>query len=301
MSYSKKMLSILIATLLTVSIGITVPVKADVDVSVSTVGDVNLTVEIVDGSLTIIYNGVNILAELNSLQNSVQGLSTYMSYLATKTEMSGLNQTVNRLVGELDEVLEDLYGNTVFLAYVIGLNSNSTVGANLLSGDYTIAGYFESMITALDNVSSDVITIDKALSETNVELLAFGNYTEGKFNSTYLEIENLADYTNNQLNNIYFELNEQNEKLKESMVKDVLTLDTMIQAETNRQTIAEENFKALEKRLEDYILKETTEDADTRKLFSVFLVAVAGSVITVGLVYTGKKKNNNSTVAAQKH
>ena len=293
MSYSKKMLSVLIATLLTLSLLTTIPVKADVYVSIDTVGDVNLTVEIVDGTLHIIYNGVDLLTELNGLQSSIHAIAYQISYLATKTELD-LNQTVNQLVGELDVILEDIYSKTIFLAYAIGLNSNSTVGTNLMSGNYTVAGYFESIITEMNNVSSDIATLDNVLSEINLELQAFENYTDGKLNATYLEIENLANYTDRQLNAIFFELNEKRENLTESMVKDVLTLDTRIQEEADRQTITEENFEELERRLDAFIAEKNAEDEETRKLFSVSLIAVLGSVLTIGLVYTAKRKNGKA-------
>ena len=294
MSYSKKMLSVLLATLLTLSLLTIIPVKADVDISVYTVGDVNLTVEIVDGTLHIIYNGVDLLTELNSLGNSIHAIAHQISYLATKTELGDLNQTVNQLVGELDVILEDIYSKTIFLAYAIGLNSNSTVGTNLMSGNYTVAGYFESIITEMNNVSSDIATLDNVLSEINLELQAFENYTDGKLNATYLEIENLANYTDRQLNAIFFELNEKRENLTESMVKDVLTLDTRIQEEADRQTITEENFEELERRLDAFIAEKNAEDEETRKLFSVSLIAVLGSVLTIGLVYTAKRKNDKA-------
>lgn len=294
MSYSKKMLSILLATLLTLSLLTIIPVKADVDISVYTVGDVNLTVEIVDGTLHIIYNGVDLLTELNSLGNSIHAIAYQISYLATKTELGDLNQTINQLVGELDIILEDIYSKTIFLAYAIGLNSNSTVGTNLMSGNYTVAGYFESIITEMNNVSSDIATLDNVLSEINLELQAFENYTDGKFNATYLEIENLVNYTDKQLNAIFFELNEKRENLTELMVKDVLTLDTRIQEEADRQTITEENFEELERRLDAFIVEKNAEDEETRKLFSVSLIAVLGSVLTIGLVYTGKRKKNST-------
>jgi hypothetical protein len=294
MSYSKKMLSVLLATLLTLSLLTIIPVKADVDISVYTVGDVNLTVEIVDGTLHIIYNGVDLLTGLNSLQNSIHAIAYQISYLATKTELGDLNQTVNQLVGELDIILEDIYSKTIFLAYAIGLNSNSTVGTNLMSGNYTVAGYFESIITEMNNVSSDIATLDNVLSEINLELQAFENYTDGKLNATYLEIENLANYTDKQLNAILFELNEKREKLTESMVKDVLTLDTKIQEEADRQTITEENFEELERRLDAFIAEKNAEDEEIRKLFSVSFIAVLGSALTIGLVYTAKRKNGKA-------
>ncbi len=294
MSYSKKLLSILVSTLVTLSLLTAIPVKADVDVSVYTVGDVNMTVEIVDGDLHIIYNGVDLLAELNSLHGSIHAIASQISYLATKTELGDLSQTLNDLVGELDIILEDLYSRTTFLAYTLGLNSNSTVGTNLMSGNYTVAGYFESIISEMNNVSSDINTLDNVLSEINLELEAFENYTEGKFNATYLEIENLANYTDSQLDAIFFELTEKRENLTKSMIKDVLTLDTMIQEEANRQTITEENFEELERKLNTFIAEQNAEDEETRKLFSVSLIAVLGSVLTIGLVYTGKRKKNST-------
>lgn len=291
---TKKVSTVLIATLLVASLVLSIPVYADTSVSVVTLEDVTVVVE-TDGTVSLYYNGVNIQEVINGLGSALNYVANKMSTLAKEHDLGELNQTVYSLIGELNLVLDNLYGRTNYLAAVIGLNSNSsTVLENLKNGTVTVAGYFESIITEMNNVSSDIATLDNVLSEINLELQAFENYTDGKLNATYLEIENLANYTDKQLNAILFELNEKREKLTESMVKDVLTLDTRIQEEADRQTITEENFEELERRLDAFIAEQNAEDEETRKLFSVSLIAVLGSVLTIGLVYTAKRKNGKA-------
>ena len=289
---SKKFVSITITLLLIASIGTIIPVKADTDVTVYTVGDVTLTVNITNGSLLLIYDGIDILAEIHYVQQRMfylQGLMyTFMSTYATQEsltnleqvinqELYNLNQTVSQLVGELDVILEDLYGKTNFLAYVIGLDSNSSIIAtNLMSGNYTIVNYLDSIITTLDNVDNDLLILEDAISEIRErlgELEVFKLYALEQFNATYLEIENLVNYTDTQLDNLYnellgeiqtleistiqfvnstyIELNERRESLRQDVLADLIILEGLIQVETNRQDFTELEVQNLQQRLYD--------------------------------------------------
>ena len=275
----KKILSVL-AILLVVSVGIVLPVQADTYVDVTTTGNVQVIIN-TNGTVHLIYNGVNIQAEINGLKAILASITYQMSQLATKTDMENLNQTVYQLIGELDTILEDLYGKTNFLANVIGLASNSSVVVeNLKIGTQTIASYLDSIIATLNNIKKDINTLDNNLSEIYTELQAFENYTEGRFNATYLEIENLGNYTDVQLDNLYnklhgelqdqkvstlqlvnstyIELNELRESLREAVLKDLTTLDSSIQElessvqdETNRQDFTELEVQDLQQRLYD--------------------------------------------------
>jgi len=70
--YVKKVLSAAIAALLIASVGMITAVQADVEIDVDTVGDVDLTITTTpDGTLSIIYNGRDLLAEINSLRSSL--------------------------------------------------------------------------------------------------------------------------------------------------------------------------------------------------------------------------------------
>lgn len=274
MLYSKKMLSILVVTLLSISIVMAVPVYADVDVSVSTVGDVSLTVAITDGTLTIIYNGVDLLAELQGLQTSVQSLSTYinavsMANAATQGDVSEMNRTINQLIGELDIILDELYTNTAILARTIGLDSNSSVAENLKSGNYTLVSYCESMISSLNQVSVNILNLDA-------------------------EIENLANHTDTQLQTIYNELTQQRQALQQSVSSDVQTLGDMLQNESITQKNTAQNVQALQQRVDDYIIKETKEGEQTRELLLISVVVAVGTITTTALVYTNKKKDKKS-------
>lgn len=302
------MLSVVITALLIVSVGATLPVKADTDVSVYTVGDVNLTVEIVDGSLTLTYNGRDILAEINSLKSSLWAVSSSMSYLATKTDVGALNQTVGQLIGELDLIFNDVYGKTNLLAGVLGISSNSSaVSLNLNSGDYTFVSYLDGILSNLDETNTE-------LAGTYNELVTFENYAEGRFNATYLEIESLGNYTDIQLNNLYneldgelqgleastlqvvnstyIELNELRESLRQDVLADLLTLESLIQEGENKQAITEMKLDEVESRFDAFV---TAKEQETRTLNIVLIVAALGTILPIASVYIVKKKRKNST------
>jgi len=288
--------SITITLLLIVSIGTIIPVNADTDtdITVITTGDVQVKIN-TDGTVSLYYNGVNIQAEINNLYGGLNGISLQMNALvadiesalssvwlqmntrATKTSVSNLNQTVFQLIGELDAILEDLFGRTQSLAYVIGLGSNSSiVTTNLKAGTQTVGSYLDSIITTLDYVADDINVLDKTLSEVYTELQAFEVYVEEQFNATYhnfnmtaLEIENLADYTEEQRNLILsqittlekatesfvnakvLELNELRESLRQDVFTDLITLESLIQVETDRQDFTEAEVQNLQQRLYD--------------------------------------------------
>jgi len=305
MKCSKKMLSI-VAILLVISVGIALPVKADTYVDVDTTGNVQVVIN-TDGTVSLFYNGVNIQAEINGLYSALSGIALRMNTLATKTDVGNLNQTVYQLIVELDGILGDLFGGTNFLASVIGISSNSSVVVeNLLVGTQTVASYLDSVLTTLDDVADDVEvlegTIDGVQERFNV-LEAFETQVLEQFNATENEIEDLTDYTEEQRNLIRLqitalekdieafvdtkalELNQQREALRETILTDLLTLDTsvqelasLVQDEKDRQAITEKEVQNLQNRLDE-----------AEKTFNTFIIAVIITAIAVGCVVVFSK------------
>jgi len=305
MKCSKKMLSV-IAILLVVSVGIALPVKADTYVDVDTTGNVQVVIN-TDGTVSLFYNGVNIQAEINGLYSALSGIALRMNTLATKTDVGNLNQTVYQLIVELDGILGDLFGGTTFLAGVIGISSNSSVVVeNLLVGTQTVASYLDSVLTTLDDVADDVEvlegTIDGVQERFNI-LEAFETQVLEQFNATENEIEDLTDYTEEQRNLIRLqitalekdieafvdtkalELNQQREALRETILTDLLTLDTsvqelasLVQDEKDRQAITEKEVQNLQNRLDE-----------AEKTFNTFIIAVIITAIAVGCVVVFSK------------
>ena len=313
MKCSKKIFTtIVITTLLVISMGITLPVKADTDVTVTTTGNVQVVIY-TNGTVNLIYNGVNIQAEINGLKAILASMTYQMSQLATKTEVANLNQTVYQLIGELDKILDDLYGKTNYLANIIGFNAdNSIVAANLKSGTSTITKYLDSILTTLDSVADDIETLDTRISSVYNELQDFENYVDGRFNATYLEIETLGNYTDTQLNNLYIklhgeiqdlkastlqlvnstyiELNGLTESLRKDVLADLLTLESRILDETDRQDFTELQLEDLQRRLYN------AENA----LGALVLIFIVLAILLVAIGIKSKLRRRPKNVEADK-
>ena len=305
MTCSKKVMSIAVMTLLMLSTGILMPVKAEVDVTVTTTEDVYLVVN-ADGSVTIYYNGVELLGEISTLKDSLQNLSAAMSLFATKTDTTALNQTINQLIEELDRIFTDVYARTNFLASIIGITDNSTeVSLNLINGTHTVASYLEGLVDNLNETKTK-------LTITYNELLALENYTENQFNATYLEIASLGNYTDTQLSNIYselqnletatsqvvnttyVELSEQRESLRQDVLADLLTLESLLQNKSTQLAITEAKLSEVEQRFDAYV---TAKAAESQRLNSVLIVAALATTLTIVTIAAIKKKNNTTAEA----
>jgi len=297
----KKILSV-VAILLVISVGMVIPVQADTYVDVDTTGNVQVVIN-TDGTVSLFYNGVNIQAEINGLYSALSGIALRMNTLATKTDVGNLNQTVYQLIVELDGILGDLFGGTNFLASVIGISSNSSVVVeNLLVGTQTVASYLDSVLTTLDDVADDVEvlegTIDGVQERFNV-LEAFETQVLEQFNATKNEIEGLTDYVDETatqtsllkeeleafVDTKALELNQQREALRETILTDLLTLDTsvqelasLVQDEKDRQAITEKEVQNLQNRLDE-----------AEKTFNLFIIVSIITAIAVGCVVVFSK------------
>jgi len=214
-------------------------------------------------------------------------------------------------------IFNDVYGRTNLLVSVLGIGSNSSsVALNLKSGNYTIVSYLDGIVDSLDKINTEIYNFDVGLSNTYNKLVNLENYSEGQFNATYLEIERLGNYTDAQLdalyselhgelqglkastlqlvNSTYIELTEQRESLREAVLNDLLTLQSMIQEGENRQATLETKLAEVEQRFNAY---KIAKEQETRTLNSVLIVAGLGTILTLTSMYAVKKKRKNSTKA----
>ena len=212
------------------------PAFADeVYINVDMDGDAYVTIENTDGDLTVIYNGRDILAELEAYYKELLNLQSQIAYLqglANLGDLQGdfteLYLQVSLLIEDLEEILKDLYGNLGFLAHVIGINpgNNSAIVEVLLSGNATIVDY-------LDQAFTSIYGLDGALNYTNTELVNFQDYTQTQLNTAYLGLNDLhsellsfEEYTQQQLNTTYTELKSFEKYIEDQLVMlDVSLLD----------------------------------------------------------------------------
>jgi hypothetical protein len=305
MTHSKKIMNIVVVSLLMLSTGILMPVKAEVDVTVTTTEDVYVVINS-DGSVSLYYNGVELLGEINNLKAGLQSLSSVMTYLATKTDVTALNQTINQLIEELDMIFKDVYSKTNYLASIIGITANSTeVSLNLVNGTHTVASYLEGIVGNLNETNTEIVI-------TYNELLAFENYAENQLNATHLEIESLGNYTDTKLNNLqdefqalevstlqvmnrtYTELGEQREELRQDVLADLQALESRRQDDATQLAITERKLDAVEQRFEEYAREK---DAESRNLISVLMVAALVTTLTIVSIAVIKKKNGSTEKA----
>ena len=218
-----------------------VPAFADeVHIEIDMNGDAYVNIENTDGDLTVIYNGRDILGELEAYYKELLNLQSQIAYLqglANLGDLQGdfteLYLQVSLLIKDLEGILKDLYGNLGFLAHVIGINpgNNSAIVEVLLSGNATIVDYLDEAFTSING-------LDGALNYTNTELVNFQDYTQTQLNTAYLGLNDLhsellsfEEYTQQQLNTTYTELKSFQEYIENQLVM----LDVSLLDEANSQ------------------------------------------------------------------
>jgi hypothetical protein len=221
------------------------PVLADeVYIDVDMNGDAYVNIENTDGNLIVIYNGRDILAELEAYYKELLDLQSQLAYLQGLANLGDLQGDftelyiqVGILIEDLEDILKDLYGNLGFLAHVIGVNpgNNSAIVEVLLSGNATIVDY-------LDQAFNSIYDLDGALTYTNNELVGFQDYTQQQLSDLQFELVNFEDYTQQQLNSTYNEL-----KSFEKYIEDQLVmLDVSLLDEANRQVTLEGKLETVQ-------------------------------------------------------
>lgn len=291
---TKKVSTVLIATLLVLMLSI--PVYADTNVSVTTTGNVTLIVE-TDGTITIIYNGVNIQQMINGLGSALNSIAGKMSSLATETDLDEVNQTVYFLIDELEAVLDNLYARTNYLAAVIGLNSNSsTVLENLKNGTSTVSGYLDSILTDLDLVTEDITILNTEISSVYAEFQEFESKADADNTEIQKAINRLQAGLQTEIQNlqteideIYADLDGKRQVLVNATVADLENLSRMIEEEKLYQTSTDGEVRSLE----DILLDVQT------KLYHyeivIYLLAIGVILAIVLVIYVAGKKSKSAS------
>ena len=237
----------LLSTVVSVQPAFADEVYIDVDLN----GDAYVNIENTDGDLTVIYNGRDILAELEAYYKELLDLQSQLAYLQGLANLGDLQGDftelyiqVGILIEELEDILKGLYGDLGFLAHVIGINpgNNSAIVEVLLSGNATIVDY-------LDEAFNSIYGLDGALTYTNTEIVNFQEYTQTQLNITYTELSDLhfelvsfEDYTQQQLNYTYTELKSFEEYIEDQLVM----LDVSLLDEANRQVALEGKLETVQ-------------------------------------------------------
>ena len=216
----KKMLSIL-AMLLFAVLGTMTTVQA-MEVYIYTDAEGNITVTTADegnGTLTIIYNGVDLLAVLDGQRQEVNSLWAEIQYWQSMNyyDVSSLYGKLNGLIEELNGVFNDVYGNLGLLVRLIGLDSNSTITVDL---DNTVVDHLNNAFDNLNQIDSEISSLQGELTDNYGEI--YGGLENQEERSDALE-----EYVN---------------ELEELINQRLSMLNSSILEETDRQTMMQRNL-----------------------------------------------------------
>jgi len=156
-----------------------------VTITIQMEGDAYITITNSNGSITIIYNGVDIIKNL-ATKNEISSL---------RTKIYAINRKLGVLIAGLNESFNDLYGKVYFLAHVTGIykgNDNSTVTLMLKSGNATLVDFMDQLFN---------ITKQQSLLIRNLSLEVKANHqeTNEKLNQAFQEIYNNRQYYEQEL------------------------------------------------------------------------------------------------------
>jgi len=151
-----------------------------VTINVSTSGNADVNVQSNNGTFSVVYNGRDILGELEAARKSVNDIEKTLIYWGTLTQVNEVEQHVlvveeqlNNLTRDLNSILNELYGNLAFTMHVVGINpGNSTVAIQLITGNMTVADYVEDIL-----VDVDVILVDLNATEQDLASIQSQIYT----------------------------------------------------------------------------------------------------------------------------
>jgi len=182
-----------------------------VAISVEMKGDAYITIRNEEGSITIIYNGVNVLRKLAS-KAQVSGL---------KKQVAELRRELNDIADALDLVFKDLYSKVYFLAYVTGVTGdNSTIAMQIRSGNMTLPDFIEQLFNITESQSLQIeelsLRVDASQEEVRRELNELWNKV----------VERLKE-TQNEVHSVKAELQKTNERIDNLVEKLDLTFNDL--------------------------------------------------------------------------
>ena len=168
----------LIVSLLTIAF-LALPVKADVDITVTTTGNADVELNTGGGALVSFdYNGRDLLQELQDKADAIHAIKVGMIFLANQQnmdrledELAALEEDIRKLIIELNEAFGDVYFNLHMQAHVIGINpGNSTVAITLISGNKTVAEFIQDNRDELVIIELQLDAIDARITMLDDEL-----------------------------------------------------------------------------------------------------------------------------------
>uniref|UniRef100_A0A6M3LTV1 Uncharacterized protein n=1 Tax=viral metagenome TaxID=1070528 RepID=A0A6M3LTV1_9ZZZZ len=215
-------LPIVLLLVMTVPFGLADTVTIDVDMD----GDAYVNIQNDNGTFSLIYNGRDILAELEHAQKSVNDIEKTLIYWYGLKEAGKLEdhlliveEQLNNLTRDLNIILDGLYRNLGFTMHAIGINPGATsVAIQMIAGNATVAEYIDDMLVDLDDILIDLNATDQEFAsiQSQIEEIYIAAETQNMvlmetrldildLNATLnAEIMNLTERFNKTLEQIWF-------------------------------------------------------------------------------------------------
>lgn len=263
----------------------TIPLFAMADtvtINVSTSGDAEVNVQSNNGTFSVVYNGRDILGELERAQKSVNDIRLTMVYWNGLTQAAEVEKHVdfveeqlNNLTRDMNIVLNELYGNLGFTMHVVGINpGNSTVAMQLIAGNMTVADYVEDILVDVDVILVDLNATDQQLASLQSQLyniydammmhdtlIMNGRSSVRQLNATFsAEVRGLTEHFDESLEDVWDADMELDNRI------DVLRADT----------------EELRDEFRDELARELKKTRDSMNVISTMFVVF--SIIAIGIV-----------------
>lgn len=254
----------------------TVTINVDVD------GDAYVNVQNDNGTFSVVYNGRDILGELEAAKKSLNDMEKTFIYWHGLTQTHEVEQNLlvveeqlNNLTRDLNVVLGELYGNLAFTMHVVGINpANTFVAVTLRSGNVTVAGYIDDILVDINEILVELNATDQELASIQSQ---FENVYAGMMvhETVLIDTVETIETDFDQLVNYVLELQAEDVSLDSKITIEIERKDEQVQQ-------LEAQIELLEKEFEEELDRELKKTRDSMNVISIMFGAF--SIIAIGII-----------------
>lgn len=261
-----------------------IPAGAELDITVATDGDVELEVSTGgDGALlSVDYNGRDLLEEIEQKIKTIADLRSTIVALSMRNDVEDLQEDIEeldvslqKLVGELNMVLADLYSRLNSQAHIIGINpANNSVAITLIVGNTTVSDYLDEILIDLNATDREFISVR----------LQFENVSAGMMVHDTVLMETRSSVRELEDNTVAIIDFENAMAFLDDILAGILTTDVDLQTQIDIQGMDVEEL-----RLEvSQVYQELMRERVTRNNLTIMFVAFSVLVILLSVVSSRK-------------
>uniref|UniRef100_A0A6M3MDT2 Uncharacterized protein n=1 Tax=viral metagenome TaxID=1070528 RepID=A0A6M3MDT2_9ZZZZ len=254
----------------------TVTINVDVD------GDAYVNVQNDNGTFSVVYNGRDILGELEAAKKSLNDMEKTFIYWHGLTQTHEVEQNLlvveeqlNNLTRDLNVVLGELYGNLAFTMHVVGINpANTFVAVTLRSGNVTVAGYIDDILVDINEILVELNATDQELASIQSQ---FENVYAGMMvhETVLIDTVETIETDFDQFVNYVLELQAEDVSLDSKITIEIERKDEQVQQ-------LEAQIELLEKEFEEELDRELKKTRDSMNVISIMFGAF--SIIAIGII-----------------